>query len=261
MLFDLRGRGRRSTVRVIYIGLAAIFLLGFVGLGVGGGFGSSGILSSLTNSGEGGGSTSFASEIKNDRKLTQKQPNNPAAWAKLAKDFLHEAGSEAYVTTTGTETSKGKELLKQASQAWTSYIALNPAKPDLELVKLMANDTYGETGLNEPAKEVELLQLVVAAEPSSAHYYSALADYAYRAHNTREGDLASEKAVALAPAADRVRVKDELAELKKNPSGEKIYTTTTNGKTYAGKLNSKGELKATEVKTPTSSTTTSTTKK
>jgi len=260
MLFDLRGRGRRSTVRVIYIGLAAIFLLGFVGLGVGGGFGSSGILSSLTNSGEGGGSTSFASEIKNDSKATQKQPSNPAAWAKLAKDYLHEAGSEAYVTTSGVETSKGKELLKQASQAWTSYIALNPPKPDLELVKLMSNSVYSEGGLNEPAKEVELLQLVVAAEPSSAHYYSALADYAYKAHNTRVGDLASEKAVAFAPAADRVRVKDELAELKNNPSGEKVVTTRTNGKTYTGKLNSKGEIRN-AVEVPASTGTTSTTKK
>ena len=32
MLFDLRGRGRRRTVQVIYIGLALLFGVGFVGL-------------------------------------------------------------------------------------------------------------------------------------------------------------------------------------------------------------------------------------
>jgi hypothetical protein len=67
----------------------------------------------------------------------------------------------------------------------------------------------------------------------------------------------------LAPAADRARVKAELAEVKANPTGEKnkTYTTTTNGKTYTGKLNSKGELQATEAKTTSSSKTSGTTKK
>ena len=45
MLFDLRGRGRRRTVRVIYIGLAVLIGLGLVGFGIGGGFGGGGILS------------------------------------------------------------------------------------------------------------------------------------------------------------------------------------------------------------------------
>ena len=69
------------------------------------------------------------------------------------------------------------------------------------------------------------------------------------------------KAVSLAPAAERTRVKAELAEVKANPSGEKTYTTTTNGKTYVGKLNSKGELKATEQVTTPSTKSSGTTKK
>ena len=108
---------------------------------------------------------------------------------------------------------------------------------------------YSEAGLNEPAKAVEVLQVVVAAKPTDAALYAQLAEYAYKAKNTRVGDLASEKAVSLAPAVDRKRVKDELAEIKANPSGEKTVTTTTNGKTYTGKVNSKGELQGTEVKT------------
>ena len=53
----------------------------------------------------------------------------------------------------------------------------------------------------------------------------------------RLGDLASAKAIALAPAEDRARLKTALAEVKANPSGEKNATTTVNGKTYEGKLN------------------------
>jgi hypothetical protein len=248
MLFDTRGRHRRRVVRVIYIGLAIMFLLGFVGLGVGGGFGSGGILSSLTKEG-GGGSTSFSSKIKKYQKLTKERPSDASAWEGLTKNLLHEvASSETYETSSGAVTSKGKELFHQASAAWASYLALNPAKPNSELAELMLS-VYSEAGLNEPSKAVEVLQIVVAARPTVASFYAQLADYAYKAKNTRVGDLASEKAVALSPTVDRKRVKEELAEIKANPSGEKTYTTTTNGKTYVGKLNAKKEFQGTEVKT------------
>src|SRR5437588_1442194 len=107
MLFDLRGRGRRRTVQVIYIGLAVIFLLGFVGLGVGGGFGSSGIFSAFTGK-EGSGGASFSAEVAKYKKLTQQQPANAAAWEALVNAQLHEAGGEAYTSRTGGVTSKGK---------------------------------------------------------------------------------------------------------------------------------------------------------
>jgi hypothetical protein len=257
MLFDIRGRRRRGTVRVIYAGLAVLFGSGLVLFGVGG-FGGTGILSSLSKSEGGGGGTGYAKQVAKYRKLTAKEPSDTSAWENLTKYLYHEAGEEPYTTSAGEVTSKGKELFKQVSQAWTSYIALNPNPPDSELAQLMEN-VYGEAGLNEPAKEVEVLQIAVAARPNDAALYAALAEYAYKAKNTRVGDLASEKAVALSPAADRKRVQEELAEVKSNPSGEKTYTTTTNGKTYVGKLNSKGEVKATEVVTSAKSTTSTTT--
>jgi ribosomal protein L33 len=261
MLFDLRGRGRRRTVRVIYTGLALLMGVGLVAFGIGGGFGGGGLLSSIGKEGEGGGSGGYSKQIAKYRKLTKQQPSSTSAWENLAKNLYHEAGNEPYVTSTGAVTSKGKELFKKVAEAWSSYIALNPPKPNSELAQQMEG-VYGEEGLDEPAKEVEVLQFVLADRPTYAAGYAALAEYAYKAHNTRVGDLASEKAVTLAPSADRARVKAELAEVKANPSGEKTYTTTTNGKTYTGKLNAKKELQATEVKT-TSSTgkSSSTTKK
>jgi hypothetical protein len=253
MLFDTRGRHRRRVVKVIYIGLAVIFLLGFVGLGVGGGLGSSGIFSAFTKEG-GGGETGFSKQVAKYRKLTKQDPSDPSAWEGLTKNLLHEvASSETYELSSGAITSKGKELLSQASQAWDSYIALNPPKTNTELAQLMET-VYGETGLNEPAKEVEVLQIAVAAKPTDAALYASLAEYAYKAKNTRVGDLASEKAVALSPAVDRKSVKDELAEVKANPLGEKEYTTTTNGKTYVGKLNAKKQFEGTELKTKSSTT-------
>ena len=62
---------------------------------------------------------------------------------------------------------------------------------------------YGEAGLSEPAKEVEVLQIAIVGRPTDAALYAALAEYAYKAKNQRVGDLAAEKAVALrrAPTA------------------------------------------------------------
>ena len=257
MLFDLRGRGRRRVVRLVYTGLALLLGVGLVGFGIGGGFGGGGLFTSLKNGEEGGG-TSFSGQISKYRKLTEKQPKNLSAWEGLTKNLLHEAGGEQYVTSAGAVTSKGRVLFKEASQAWDSYVALNPPKPNVELAQLMET-VYSEAGLNEPAKEVEILQIAVAAKPTSAALYAQLAQYAYKANNAGLGDLAAKKAVSLSPPTERLRVKNALAEVKKNPSGEKTYTLTTNGKTYAGKLNSKGEFKATEVKTTPTSTAKSTT--
>jgi len=257
MLFDLRGRGRRRTVRFIYTGLAILMGVGLVGFGVGS-VGSGGGLFNVAANNEGSNAASFANQIKKYEKLTKTQPHNVKAWEGLTKNLLHEAGGEGFITSTGVITSKGKALLGRASQAWTSYIALNPPKPSAELAQLVFNDVYSEVALNEPAKAVQVLQIIVAARPTAA-YYAQLAIYAYKAKNARLGDLSSGKAVSLAPAAQRVRLKRELAEIKKNPSGEKTFTTTTNGKTYVGKLNSKGELTATPVEAPSKATSTSTT--
>ena len=228
MLFDLRGRGRRRTVQVVYIGLAAIFLLGFVGFGVGGGFGSGGIFDVFTKN-EGSGGVSRSGEVKKYEKLTRAQPQNVNAWEKLLNAQVHEAGSEAYVSLEGV-TPKGRRLYAQIDQAWNRYVALDPPKPNLTLAKQVLQ-IYGEEGLNRPASAVGVLQIIVAAEPKSAVYYRFLADYAYKAKNTRIGDLAAAKAVSLAPPEQRTRLKTELAALKKN-GGKEALIGTTNGKTY-----------------------------
>ncbi len=263
MLFDLRSRGRRRTVKVLYIGLALLIGVGLVGFGVGGGLGSGGIFNAASNN-EGSGGASFSSKIKKYEKLTAKEPSNAANWENLAKNLLHEAGNEGFTTSTGTVTAKGKELYRRASRAWAGYLALNPAKPNAELAQLVSR-IYSEEGLNEPAKAVQALQIVVENRPT-ASYYAALAEYAYKAKNERVGDLASEKAISLAPSTDRVRLKNELAEVKKYPNGGQTYTTTTNGKVYKLKKTASGGYTQVGAATPapgksTTSTTSTSTKK
>ncbi|MEA2217081.1 MAG: hypothetical protein QOK19_2642 [Solirubrobacteraceae bacterium] len=247
MLFDLRGRGRRRTVKVLYIGLALLIGVGLVGFGVGGGLGGGGILNA-TNNNEGSGGASFASKIKKYEKLTRTQPSNPANWEQLAKNLLHEAGNEGYTSSTGAPTSKGKQIYRRASEAWVGYLALNPPNPNPELAQLVYV-IYSEAGLNEPAKAVQALNYVVERRPTAA-YYAQLAEFAYKAKNVRLGDLAASKAVSLAPSNERARVKNELAEVKKFPNGGQTYVTTTNGKTYRVKKAPDGSY--TQVAPPTS---------
>ena len=83
MLFDLRGRGRRRTVRVIYGSLAVLFGAGLVLFGVGAGFGGGGSLSSLSKEGESSGGPNYSAEIKKYSKLTAAQPHDFVAWEKL----------------------------------------------------------------------------------------------------------------------------------------------------------------------------------
>ncbi|HUB36893.1 MAG TPA: hypothetical protein VL972_08715 [Solirubrobacteraceae bacterium] len=248
MLFDLRGRGRRRTVQVIYLGLALLIGAGLVFFGVGAGVGGGGLLSSLTGS-EGSSSASFAAQIEKYKKLAKKNPRDLYAWEQLTLAQLHEAGGEAYVTRSGELTSKGRELFSQTASSWNSYIALNPKHPNATLAQEVVR-IFGEEGLDNPAEAVKVLQIVIAAKHgSTAQYqatlYSELAEYAYKAGNTGTGDLAAAKAVAMAPTAQRARLKKELEEIKKHPKGPE-YTTTVNGKPVKVQSAGHGTFTATE---------------
>lgn len=243
MLFDLRGRGRRRTVRVVYLSLAVLFGLSFIGFGIGTGFGGGGIFESVLGTKEGSSSSSYAKQISAAEARIHKHPAEAAAWAALADARVHEAnGSEFYDEAKQQFTSQGKELLTKSADAWKRYVELNPSKPNITVAQDMLR-AFSEEGLNQPAAEVEVMQLVIAAKPPSAALYGRLAAYAYQAKNTRVGDLASQKTVTLTPAAQRSKVQAELERIKQNPTGNpanEAYTGTTNGKVYTVKVGPKG---------------------
>jgi hypothetical protein len=263
MLFDLRARGRRRTVQVVYLGLAALFLVGFVGFGVGvGGGGGGSPIEAIFGNKEGSASASYSKQISEAEKRTRKHPNEAAAWAQLAEAHFHQAsGSEYYDEEKQQFTSKGKELLAKVVDAWNHYVALKPSNPPLTITNDMVR-VFGEEGLNEPAETVAVLQYVIPTRPASVALYGDLAKYAYQAKNVSVGDLASQKTISLTPAADRKRVETELAEIKANPTGnpsDEVSTRTANGKVYTVKGGPKGT--ATIIKTSAAPPTTPAKKK
>ena len=81
MLFDLRSRGRRRTVQVVYLGLALILGGGLILFGVGAGNGIGGLLNAFTGNGSGNSqSQAISQQEKNALKQIKLNPNDAAAW-------------------------------------------------------------------------------------------------------------------------------------------------------------------------------------
>jgi hypothetical protein len=213
MLFDLRGRGRRRTVQAVYLGLAILMGGGLVLFGVGTGTGGGGLLNAF-----GGGSSNQKQVLSSDEKTALKQvqqnPNDAAAWASLVQARWTNAGQGSnFNTSTGQFTSGGKKELKNATVAWQKYLALTKS-PDPD-VGILAARAYAALG--DYANQAAAWELEAKANPTEVKAFECLAASAYAAKQTRKGDLAAAKAVALSPKAQRLTVKTTLQQAKTNP--------------------------------------------
>jgi hypothetical protein len=134
MLFDLRSRGRRRTIQVVYGFLAVLIGGGLVFFGVGGGAGSTGLLSQLANQGTGSSTGIKIDETavaKADRAV-KRDPTSIAAWDGYARAVFTLADTN-YVTSKSGFTPAGAKELAVLDHAWYQYLSLNPAKPDATL--------------------------------------------------------------------------------------------------------------------------------
>src|SRR5947199_6291455 len=107
MLFDLRSRGRRRTVQVVYLGLALLMGGGLILFGVGAGNGFGGILNAFTGNGSSSGQKQVVSQAeKTALRETRLNPNNPTAWADLVQARWTNANQgNNYDSTTATFTA------------------------------------------------------------------------------------------------------------------------------------------------------------
>jgi hypothetical protein len=213
MLFDLRGRGRRRTVQVIYLGLAIILGGGLVLFGVGTGSGNGGLLNAF-----GGGSNNQSSLIssaeKTALKQTQKNPTDPAAWAALETARYQNASSSGFNSNTGTYTTAGKAELAKATAAWQKYLALtkNPSNN----LAIFAGNAYGALG--DYANSAAAWEVATQSDASSVKSFECLAMTAYAAQQTRKGDLAAAKAASMVPKASRKTLTSQIALAKTQPT-------------------------------------------
>jgi hypothetical protein len=229
MLFDLRGRGRRRTVQVIYLSLAVLMGGGLVLFGIGGAT-SGGLFDAISgNSGGGGNSGTAALErsVTTAQAATQAEPQNTKAWAQLVKARFQLAGTDGGVDeNTGAFTAKGKARLRSVEQAWDHYVALNPDPPDDTVAGFMVQ-AFSSVGLDKPAKAVRAMEMVIQVRGDNSNLYSQLAVLAYDAGQTRKGDLAADKAVRLASPADRKLLRKNLDNAKAQAVADQASQGTT----------------------------------
>lgn len=213
MLFDLRGRGRRRTVQVIYLGLAILLGGGLVLFGIGGAT-SGGVADIFGNQSSDTNST-FESKVSSAQKKVTANPTDAAAWAALAKARYQLAGvGENFNQATGTFTDKGRAQLAAVDRAWQKYLSLDPAKPDPSVATLMVQ-AYSPSALNKPDEVVTADEIYVDSRPPSANLYGQLAIYALTAGQTRKAELAEKKALSLATdKAERAQIKQTIAQAK-----------------------------------------------
>jgi len=212
MLFDLRGRGRRRTIQVIYASLALLMGGGLIFFGIGGNT-NGGLFDAFSDS---SGTSGSANEVVEKRLETldarvKANPQDARAWAQLATARFQTATSgEGYDQATGQYTDKGKAELRKASAAWQRYLALDPPKVDTTVARQMVN-AYDQAGLAQFDRAVAAQEIVIEAESNSpAAAYARLAILAHGAGQERKSDLAAEKAQELSPKDQRKQVKQAI---------------------------------------------------
>ncbi|HEV3002094.1 MAG TPA: hypothetical protein VGW75_15235 [Solirubrobacteraceae bacterium] len=216
MLFDLRGRGRRRTVQVIYVSLALLMGGGLVLFGIGGDV-QGGLLDAFRED-SGSANDVVEKQVDEAEKRIRANRGDAAAWAALARAKLQLAGqTDGFDANTRTYGGDARRVVGEATRAWEKHLQLAKNKPDADVAALM---TQAFISLERPADAVRTQEIVIDATKNPGFgQYSALAQYAYLAGQIRKGDLATQKALDDAeeeglPKERRDRIKAELESFK-----------------------------------------------
>src|SRR5579875_2329385 len=216
MLFDLRSRGRRRTVRVIYLGLALLMGGGLVVFGVGTGNGNGGLLNGLSNS----GSNSAQHQVVDQQEraaLSQVKanPHSAAAWGSLVEAYWSTANQSPDLnSSTGVYSAAGRRALTQATQAYSRYLTV--AKQPDPNISILAARTY--VILRNWSGAAGAWENVASAESNAPSAFECLALTSYAAGQTSKGDLAAAKALSLIPKASRFEFKQQFKAAKAAPT-------------------------------------------
>jgi tetratricopeptide (TPR) repeat protein len=223
MLFDLRSAGRRRTVKGVYLGLALLMFVGFVGFSVGSSGLSGGIVDAITGSNSGGGKDTsverLQAAVRTADAKAKAAPSNADAWKDLAQARLRLSNVGDYFDTAKNQyTAAGVRQVDAAGTAWDKYIALKPTTPDDSVARQMIQ-AYIVVG--KPDKAVTIQEVLTEVEPTQQTFQN-LAILAYQAGNLRKGDLAAAKAIELAPKDAKKNLKTQLDGVKQQAAQREI---------------------------------------
>ena len=215
MLFDLRGRGRRRTVQVIYVGLALLLGGGLVLFGIGGNTSQGGLFDGLFGSGSGSNNELIEDDAKDAREAAEKNPRDPRVFAVLMEREYRLAGvTDGFNEETGEFKDQARERLLASERAWDRHLQLAGDKPNANAAGI-ARQLFAPGALNKPDKSVRAQEILIDSNANPGFGdYANLAVLAYQAGQTRKGDLAAEKARELAPKDQKEAVKSSIDAAK-----------------------------------------------
>ena len=212
MLFDLRGR-RRRVVQATYLLLAVLLGGGLVLFGIGGDV-SGGLFDAFSERG-GGGNGNDAIEERVDRleRRVAANPGNTAALQELVRDYYGLATTQQE-SGTAEFPDEARDELRNSASAWQRYVDAEEGQPN-PTTATYALRVYDVGALNQP-KEAQKAAAIVAEAENDFNSYLQLVGYAALAGDTRTADLATQKAVDLAPEGQRKAVKQQAQQLKQS---------------------------------------------
>jgi hypothetical protein len=219
LIFDLKGK-RKRAVQITYLGLAFLMAAGLVGAGIGSNA-TGGIFDAITGGG-GGGSSNADKTIQKRIDAAQKQlavnPKNEAAYGTIVRSRYQLA--TAHSSQQGVFDEKGISQLQQAATTWSRYLTV-AKKPDTSLATLMVQ-AYSGLAQSKKSPQDQKPYLTGAADAAevlttqkpTVNGYLQLVQYAALAGQDRKATLAGDKAVALAPKAQKKAVKQQVTQIQ-----------------------------------------------
>jgi hypothetical protein len=243
VLFDLQTPRRRRVVRVVFGGLALIFALSFVFLGVGTGAGGFSFSDLFGTSGGGSSSTAFDSDIQAAQAKLAINPNDTTTLASLVQ--LQYSAANSNTDSNGAPTSDGVQHLREAADVWNKYVtaskgnvsptaavyALNTfdllARIDFSQARTDTTTTEALADVNAAVDDwksaAQAQQVLITKQPKKAtsNSYATLAQYLYLAGDTKGGDQAAAQAKAV-KGADASTIDTQLKQVQQ--LGQQLQT-------------------------------------
>jgi hypothetical protein len=230
MLFDLSSPRRKTAVRIIFGGLAALFAISFIGFGIGSDA-TGGIFDAL---GLGGDDTTenpqFQEDIDKAKADLAADPKDEGALLRLAEASML-AGNDEVETDEETGapvfTDASLAFYDDARGAWEDYLALDPKKPDdaigAQILGVYINSFNGLIAqvppdipeIRDTLDGAVAAAEVVAERQPSTNSYGTLAQYAYLAGDDKVAEEAGRSAVAEAEGSEKESIEKFVAEAQK----------------------------------------------
>lgn len=215
MLFDISSPGRKNVVRVVYSVLAALFLIGFVGFGVGGELGGGGIIDGIFGGDSGSTSDALEQQIEDAEDDVESNPGDPQSLSALillraqSGNQQLEIDEQTGVPIGLSENSRAE--YEDAISLWQDYLDADPNRVDLATASAIVQ-AYRFLGNTDGA--IEAQELLAKSNPTGSSFGS-LAQLYYIDLDIKQGDKARDRALEESSKSGAKTIESQLVGVRR----------------------------------------------